>query len=1543
LQSQSTTGFRLSPLQKRLWALQEGGAYRAQCAVLVEGRLRKASLREALGRAVERHEILRTAFHLQAGFAVPFQVVAEECGTGLWREHDLTALDEGLQSAKVEEVFEDDGRPFDLEQESLLRVSLLMLSDSKHLLILSLPALCADSRTFANLFAELRDFYAGGAPDAEEPLQYADFSAWHNELLETGDETAKEAAAFWHAPALLTLDCGALPFEIRRAGPSAFAPELLEVELPAHLWAYVDSLSELYEATASDFLLACWQALLWRHSGRHESVVGLGCDGRSFEDLEGALGAYAKFLPLTSRAEADLPFKDFLKHVAASARELLKWQEHFVWGSLGADAHACDAETNFFPACFEFEEHFAALVGGDVSFSVYRQHVCADRFKLKLACLRRTDGSVAAKFHFDSALFSRRAVELLAAQFLALVEDAARNPAAGLGSLKCMGEGERPTLLSELNETAARASATTLCVHQLFAEHAARSPESIAVVFEESRLTYAELNARANQLAHHLRRLGVGPEAKVGLFTERSAEMIVGLLGILKAGGAYVPLDAALPRERLAYMLEDSNAAVVVTERSLADLLPEGGARAVCLDADWPLVSTESESDPDALETTDNLAYVIYTSGSTGRPKGVLVGHAQLTNYVEGVLERLELPAGGSFATLSTIAADLGNTSVFPALSTGRCLHVVSQQRATDPEAFAEYCGENAIDYLKIVPSHLSAMLSSSRPEQVLPRQRLVLGGEALNRALVEKIRTLAPDCRVVNHYGPTETTVGVLTNTLSQDSTDDEAATVPLGRPNANTRAYVLDACMEPAPHGLTGELYIGGAGVTRGYLNRPSLTAEKFVPDTFSTEPGARLYRTGDVVRRLSDGRIEFVGRADNQVKIRGYRIELGEIEAALHVHERVRDCVVVAREGESGEKRLVAYFVAANGQGVSAGELREYLKSRLPEYMVPAAFARLNELPLTANGKVDRKALPEPSSSAEDASGEYVAPRDEVERALCEVWAEVLRVGRVGIRDNFFELGGDSILSIQVIARAARRGVRVTPRQLFEHQTVEALAAAAGAGAAADAEQGVVSGDVPLTPIQRWFFERIHTDVHHWNQAFLFKPQQQLTCETLREALGILVAHHDALRLRFTFGPDGECLQHNSPVEPHDLCQVVDLSAVSDSDLAAAVERECTSVQRTLDLTRGPLLRAALIECGAGRGQRLLLTVHHLAVDGVSWRILLEDFEAAYQQVSVCDSPDLGPKTTSFRQWAERLTAYARTEAVRGQTVYWRRQSERAASQPARLREGVGDTAGSARSVECYLSTEATRSLLTRTAAAWGTQINDVLLTALALSAPSLVGAREGVAVELEGHGREEVVAGVDLSRTVGWFTTRYPVWLEAKGDLLGTLRSVSDALREVPERGIGYGLLRYCDDTFVAPPPHVGEGARPGLSFNYLGQFDQVISGGGDGDEGLLRAARESCGEQVSAASERTQGVGVICAVAGGRLSAEWSYGGGLYGDEEIASAADAFILALEELAALAEVGAKLPEAAPVEVVATHDDFTDVDLSQDDLEEILAQLA
>ncbi|HWS56154.1 MAG TPA: amino acid adenylation domain-containing protein, partial [Pyrinomonadaceae bacterium] len=666
-----------------------------------------------------------------------------------------------------------------------------------------------------------------------------------------------------------------------------------------------------------------------------------------------------------------------------------------------------------------------------------------------------------AWWQYDAGAVGEGAARRLAGQYARLVEAATADPARELGELELFGE-EDERLLREWNET--EADYPRLCVHELIEEQVKRTPDAVAVEFEGELLTYAELDARANQLARHLRGLGVGPDALVAVMLERSAGLIVSLLAVLKAGGAYVPLDPEYPAERLAFMLADSGARVLITQSKLASSLPEHGARVVALDAEREEIALHNADTLPGWAAADNLAYVIYTSGSTGRPKGVAIEHRQLVNYVSGVTERLGLASVKGFALISTFAADLGNTVLFPSLCGGGCLHLLSAETATDPDLLSDYFSRHAVDCLKIVPSHLAA-LQGSRPERILPRQKLILGGEASGWQWVETLRRAAPACEVFNHYGPTETTVGVLTYGAAEGSRGG-AALLPLGRPLPNTRVYILDEKMRAVPVGVRGELYVGGAQVGRGYLGRPALTAERFVPDPFSGETGSRLYRTGDLARYLDDGVLEFLGRADDQIKVRGYRIEPGEIEAALLGHVAVRECVVLAREGAGGERRLVAYVVAEEGAALDAAELREYARGRLPQHMVPGWVVRLGRFPLTPNGKVDRRALPEPDGERPESGTPYEAPRDGVEQTLADIWGEALGVEKVGVRDSFFSLGGDSILSVRVVALAKERGLRFTIQELFRHQTIAELAAHVAAPAAgASAPEGGGAADEEL----------------------------------------------------------------------------------------------------------------------------------------------------------------------------------------------------------------------------------------------------------------------------------------------------------------------------------------------------------------------------------------------------------------------------------------------------------------------------------------------
>ncbi|HEY9832687.1 MAG TPA: amino acid adenylation domain-containing protein, partial [Stenomitos sp.] len=587
------------------------------------------------------------------------------------------------------------------------------------------------------------------------------------------------------------------------------------------------------------------------------------------------------------------------------------------------------------------------------------------------------------------------------------------------------------------------------CIHHLFEQQVERTPDNIAVVFENQQLTYAELNAKANQLAHYLKQQGVGAEVLVGIYAERSLNSIIALLGILKAGGAYLPLDPALPQESLIFRLQDAKVPVLLTQPELLKRKDAATQSVIYLDADWETIAQESDANPISERTPENLAYVLYTSGSTGQPKGAAIEHRQILNYLYAILEKLELPAGANFAMVSTFAADLGNTVIFPALCTGGCLHIVSQDRASDPEALAEYFQHHPIDCLKIVPSHLATLLTSSTSASILPRQCLVLGGEAASWNLIEKVQQFVPNCRILNHYGPTETTVGVLTYSVKSKHNSYNTKTVPIGRAIANTQVYLLDEQLQPVPIGVPGELYIGGAGLAREYLNRPELTAEKFI--TVKNLGGqdahpTRIYKTGDKARYLPDGNIEFLGRVDNQVKIRGFRIELGEIEAVLSQHPEVLQTVVIVREDDPGNQRLLAYFVPKGKQACSCStqKLRRFLKKKLPDYMIPSAFVRLKTLPITPNGKVDHRALPAPDSARPELEKSFVAPRTSTEEVLAAIWADVLGLKQVGIHDNFFELGGHSLQAIQLVSKiSVAINLDWSVKLLFSHPTIAELA--------------------------------------------------------------------------------------------------------------------------------------------------------------------------------------------------------------------------------------------------------------------------------------------------------------------------------------------------------------------------------------------------------------------------------------------------------------------------------------------------------------------
>ncbi|HWS85807.1 MAG TPA: amino acid adenylation domain-containing protein [Pyrinomonadaceae bacterium] len=909
---QADEGFRLSFQQKQLWLAQRGApAFRSRCAILLEGSLDRGALREALRHTVERHEILRTGFYAPPGVDLPFQVIGEGNEPD-FREVELRAFTAEEQAAEVERLFEAEARrPLDFQNPTPASFSLLSLAERRALLLVTLPALCADAASLFNLMGEVGRAYAAvvaGEEAAEEPVQYVDFAEWQHEL--SGAAEGEEERRYWqvHTRAAAGVAVPSLPFERKPAGAADFVPEVVNATLSRELLKGAEAAAREVHAPVSALLLACWQALLWRLTGADEIVVGSLADGRRIKHLGEAVGLFAQYLPVREHFDSGRPFGDVGASVAETVSAHYSRQEYFAWGreASAGGAGAAAAGGDALPYKFEFAEWPAAQSAGQLRLSMWRASSCLDRFRLKLSASRRADG-LALEFHFDPAAYRAEDVRRLARRFEALLGSAAAGPAACVGELNVLGEEELNLLLVEWNRTEAECR-RDVCLHELFEEQVGRTPDAPAVISGVERLSFRELNERANRLAHRLRREGVGPESVVGLCVDRSPDMLVGLFGILKSGAAFLPLDPGQPRQRLAFMLAETRAAVVLTQRPLLDALPSHGARPVLLDEGREDEARESAENLPPASLPENVAYVIYTSGSTGRPKGVAVEHRSVAHLV-GAL-RGSVYAGREAPLRVSLNAPLAFDAAIKQvvqLACGHALVLIPEEARLDGAEMLRVVESHRLDVLDCTPSQLKLLLDAGlcRKPEWSPGLALV-GGEALDEAMWKRLGA-QEWTTFYNVYGPTECTVDATACRVRAESPQPS-----IGRPLANTRVYVLDGRMRPAPVGVAGELYIGGTGVARGYVNRPDLTAERFVPDPFGRVAGARLYRTGDRVSFSADGRLEFLGRLDQQVKVRGYRIELGEIEGVLAEHPSVRECVVAAREDEAGGTRLAAYVV-------------------------------------------------------------------------------------------------------------------------------------------------------------------------------------------------------------------------------------------------------------------------------------------------------------------------------------------------------------------------------------------------------------------------------------------------------------------------------------------------------------------------------------------------------------------------------------------------------------------------------------------------------
>jgi len=1528
----------LSCAQEPIWLFEQlvpgTPVYHLAAALWLAGSLRVAVMRAALAHLTGRHEILRTRLGEESGR--PTQVV-EPAVAGLpLPVLDLAALPAALRRAECRRRLLEAARwPFDLRRAGWLRALLVRGAAgeaAEQVLLVVLHHAAGDAWSIELLARELGAAYSALARREAPALpalavQYRDWALWQRQWL--GGEAEVRESAFWRErlePPPPPLD---LPADRPRAAVLSYRGGRLRRQLPRRAAAALAALARRRQVTAFMAVLAAFQALLGRLTGQLDFAVGVPFSGRARPEAQPLIGCFVNTLAIRAELAAAPRFLDLLARVRQAVLAAHDHAEVPLEALLSALRPERDASRHpLFQTLFnmvdrapapalpglrvEIEELWPGCIKLDLALSAERQGHAGEGMALALA--------------FASDLLDATTAARWLSHLEVLLLGALEDPERPLVALPLLSAGERWQLLGEWahGEGSRDADAAETCIHQLFQARVERFPDAVAAVCESAWITSGELDRRARDLAARLRDLGVGPESRVGLAVEPSLAMLIAVLAVLAAGGAYVPLSAQFPAERQLFILEDAGAHLLIAERARRRALAGFGGRVLLVDDGTAPPSGRVPGSAGIRPLPGNAAYVIYTSGSTGRPKGVVVEHRQIVAYVRGIEARVGY--GGAAALVQPMAVDSSKTLLFGALAHGCCLHLVAAERATDAGALADYFDRHGIEQLKISPSHLAALHGAAvEPRRLLPRRWLMLGGEASRRQWVDELQRLAPGCEIWNHYGPTETTVGVLAYRVTGSRRRPSSPRVPMGHPLPGCSAYLLDREGEPVAIGVPGQLFIGGRYLARGYLARPEATAEAFLPDPFCGAPGVRLYRTGDLARRLPDGALEFLGRVDKQLKVRGFRVEPGEIEAALGRHAAVREVVVADWTDRAGNRRLAAYWTVQPGSSAGATELRRHLKDHIPEFMIPAAFVRLAHLPRLPHGKVDLGALPEPV--LESRERDSLPPAGAVEEQLAAIWCEVLGLDRVGAGDDFFALGGDSILSIQIVSRASRLGLRLTPRQLFQHPTIAELAQVAGTAApgAGGGEPAALAGPVALGPVQAAFFAQDLAEPWHFNQAVLLELAQAITAPRLGRAVAALVAHHDALRHRFARGPWGWS-QRATAAERARLFGRVDLAAVPRRAAAAALAA-AEQVQAGLDLERGPLLRAVLFHHGGDRRDRLLLVIHHLVVDAVSWRILLDDLALACAQLALGGEPALPARTASYQRWAAALAQQAGSEAVAAELAFWLAE-ERAA--PPRLpgdqRPGE-ELVASAQTLTAWLSEAATARLLRGWPRMRPWRVDAVLLAALAASLRDWTGC-EQVLVDLEGHGREGVVDHLDVTRTVGWFTAVFPVRLDLAGARrpAEVVERASRRLGELSAHGLAYGIAR-----FLGGEPAIAERLgriRPEVKLNYLGQLEAR----GGLASGWFRPLQEPAGAPRSPRGRRGHRLELAAAVVEGRLRLDWTCSRALHAAGtvgELAASCCRFVeRLLEDTAAPAAAGTATREAhglTPAELQAVLGEF------------------
>ncbi|HYF81967.1 MAG TPA: amino acid adenylation domain-containing protein [Clostridia bacterium] len=1483
--------YEVSSAEKRIFVLDQLNgndiSYNISQAIWIKGRIDKERFEYACRELVRRNESLRTYFTIYKG--APVQRVLQDI--------DFQFEYLKCEQSRLQETITAFIKPFDLGRAPLFRMGLFEVEAEKSIFMLDVHHIIADGTSVSILWDQFIKLYEG--KQLEEPkIQYKDFAAWQNRQIESGG--LNEKAQYWMNEFSGEIPVLELPYDYSRPLYQSFEGNKLSCELDKSTSHKLKVLAGKNGTSLFMLLLSAYYVLLKKYSNQEDIVVGTSVAGRIHPELDDMIGMFVNTLPLRNYPEGRKTFDAFLKEVKGNslkAYENQSYQFELIVEKLNIKR---DMSRNpLFDTMFVMQNMKTDELGGENhEFEIYPVNNHIAKFDLTFFAWE-LDKRICIEVEYCTKLFEEKTIERLLVHYLNILNEILENPALKISDIRMLSQEEMTKLVYGYNETG-RAYPQNKTIIELIEEQAEKTPGNVALIWNDNKLTYEELKHHVNLFACLLRNRGLGRNDIVAIVSGRSIELVIAMLAVLKAGGAYLPIDPGYPSERINFMLKDSGAKLLLTQAQYIDKYEfEGDYIDICGEKAFQEQPVSLQN----INMPEDLAYVIYTSGSTGKPKGVMLEHRNLVNYIIWAAKNYVKGESLNFPLYTTVSFDLTITSIYTPLITGNSVVIYGDD---DQEVLIrKVIRENKAGIVKATPAHLRIIRNDDNTMSSI--KRLIVGGEQLDTELAGRIQeSFGKQIEIYNEYGPTEAAVGCMIYKF--DKKKDLGANVPIGVPADNVQIYLLDKDMKPVPENVPGEKYISGDGISRGYLGRDELTADKFIENPFLE--GKKMYRTGDLAKRLQGGNIEFIGRIDHQVKIRGYRIELGEIESQLLKHTLIEQAVVVDRETVSGDKYLAAYLKSSTD--IAASELREYLINELPEYMVPSYFVKLNEIPLTINGKVDKKALPEPNEFI-SRDNEYIAPENEREVIFAGIWADILGVSRVGVLDNYFSLGGDSIKAIQIASRLSQSGIDISVKNILTYQTIRQCCLNCKEDSnIKEYEQGLIEGSIGFTPIVQWFSALKLKSPNYYDQSVLLRFKEKVDVEKLGQTLTKIVEHHDGLRLNLESERDALYFNNNHLKTGFNV-EIFDISGFSKENQALEMERIGIDLKSSFDMEKSLLIKCAVINADENE-QYVLLAAHHIVVDGVSWRIILEDFYNIYISLKNGKAITMLQKTASMSDWHDWLTSYLKSKELADSRSYWQNLCFSKFKLP--LDKQRSEWSNHSKSIIGFeLGERDTCKLLKESHKAYNTDVKDLLITALVRTLRDWTGMDE-IVIELEGHGRH--FEDIDVSRTVGWFTSIYPVrFIAASDDVSEQIKSVKEELRGVPNEGIDYGILRNITHDINDEVENLAQ-----VRFNYLGQFDNEV------ENELFSYANNKTGDDVGMNNDMTAILEINCMVVKGQLEFNMNFNNKAFEEETLQSFSTNYLTNLEYI-----IDHVLNRD---DVYFTPSDFETIEIKQEDLD-------